>query len=405
MNKWKRRFGAGLAATAVLLAAAVAGRAQQEPTNSIEALQRRLDGGALLAFDKSRGYLPALLQAFAIPVSSQVLVFSGSSLQFNHISQKTPRAVYYQDDVSIGSVHGGQLIEIIASDKASGVAFYTLDVKQAAKPKFERRGGECIICHGFTSRWAPGLIVATTETGEGGKVLNLDPRNPFHLTDHRTPFEQRYGGWYLTGNTGAMRHRGNVTMDAGDPTQTPPGGLNLASVKDRIDAAHYPEAGSDVVALLTLEHQAGFVNLVTRINAQYRGLNNREVSPGLRATQADIDTSLDELTDYMRFADEVRLPSPVKGSSGFAATFVKLPPLDGQGRSLRQFDLNTRLFRYPLSYMLYSQAFDNLRPEAKAIVLRRLYDELRKTPDGAAAINLAVATKKGLPDYWQAMAQ
>ena len=402
MKPW-RRAGAG-AFAAVALLASFGLRAQEgEPSNPIEALQKRLDSGAAtLDFaGDGKGYVPALLKAFAIPPSSQLLVFSGSSLQFSHINQKTPRAVYYQDDVSIGSVLGGNLIELIVSDKKSGVAFYTLETARADKPKFERRGGECIICHGFTSRWAPGLIVATTETGPGGKVLNLDPRNPFHLTDQRTPFEQRYGGWYLTGNTGAMRHRGNVTMDPADPVATPPGGLNLASLSGRIDAARYMEPGSDVVALLTLEHQAGFINLVTRIKAQYHGLNNREVSPGLRATQKDIDASLDELADYMCFADEVALPSPVTGSSGFAKTFAALPPLDGKGRSLRQFELRTRLFQYPLSYMIYSQAFDNLNPKAKEIVLRRLYDGLRKTPGGAAAINIAAATKMGLPEYWQ----
>ncbi len=400
---------AGLAAGVALLAGLVlAGRAQEgEATNVIEALQKRLDAGeAGLAFaEGGKGYLPALLEAFAIPRQSQLLVFSGSSLQFNRISQKTPRAIYYQDDVSIGTVQDGALIELIVSDKSSGVAFYTLDTARAAKPKFERRGGECIICHGFTSRWASGLIVASTETGPGGKVLNLDPRNPFHLTDQRTPFARRYGGWYLTGRTGAMQHRGNVTMDPGDPTATPPGGLNLASLRERIDTARYLEPGSDAVALLTLEHQAGFVNLVTRINAQYRGLNNRELVPGLRATQQDIDASLAELTAYMRFADEVKLPSPVTGSSGFAAAFAALPPHDGKGRSLRQFELESRLFRYPLSYMIHSQAFDNLNPQARSIVLRRLYEGLRTAPGGAAAINIATATKPGLPDYWRPVAE
>jgi hypothetical protein len=410
MKLWLRA-GAGAIAAATLLASfglhAHGGAEEGEPSNLIEALQTRLDSGAAtLAYaSDGKGYVPALLKAFAIPSNSQLLVFSGSSLQFSHINQKTPRAVYYQDDVSIGSVQGGNLIELIVSDKKTGVAFYTLETARSPKPKFERRGGECIICHGFTSRWAPGLIVATTETGAGGKVLNLDPRNPFHLTDQRTPFEQRYGGWYLTGNTGAMRHRGNVTMDPADPVATPPGGLNLASLQGRIEAARYMEPGSDVVALLTLEHQAGFINLITRINAQYHGLNNREVVPGLRATQKDIDASLDELTDYMRFADEIKLPSPVTGSSGFAKTFAATPPLDGKGRSLRQFELKTRLFRYPLSYMIYSQAFDHLNPKAKEIVLRRLYDALRTTPDGTAAINIAAATKKGLPEFWQPVAE
>jgi hypothetical protein len=390
-------------------------QAQNAPaSNIVEELQRRLDAGSasLPYAEDGHGYLAGLLKAFGIPTSSQLLVFSGSSLQFDRINQRKPRALYYQDDISLGSVQDGRLIEIIVTDKTSGVAFYTLETAKAAKPRFERRTGECIICHGFVSRWAPGLMVANYDTGPGGKLLNLDTRNLFRLTDHHTPFEIRYGGWYVTGTTGAMQHRGNVTLDPADPTTLPAGGLNVASLADRIDTRRYLEPGSDIVSLLTLEHQSGVVNLITRINAQYRGLDNKSVVPALRATKADIDASIAALVTYLTFADEVPLPSPVKGTSGFRQVFSKAGPRDGKGRSLREFDLDTRLFRYPLSYMIYSQAFDILQPEAKARVLRGLYDVLSSpNPSGdfaplkdrerAAAIDILIATKPGLPDYWK----
>jgi len=400
-------IGVPLAAAAIAaLIAAAPGRAQEaEASNLIEALQRRLDDGSasLAHAGEAQGYLPALLKELGIPRSSQLLVFSGSSLQFDRISQRTPRAIYYQDDASLGVVQQGRLIELIVSDKATGVAFYTLDVEKAEKPRFTRRTGECIICHGFASRWAPGLMVADYETGPNGQLLNLDPRNLFRLTDHRTPFEGRYGGWYVTGTTGAMKHKGNVTRDPAYPMDVPAGGLNLTSLSGRIDTSRYLEPGSDAVSLLTLEHQAGLVNLITRINAQYRGLNNTSLVPGLRATQADIDASLAELEAYITFADEVPLPSPVTGTSAFSREFAAAGPADGRGRSLRQFDLKTRLFRYPLSYMIYSQAFDNLHPDARSRLLARVYDRLRaaRTPEAAAAINIAAATKPGLPDTWK----
>jgi hypothetical protein len=209
-----------------------------------------------------------------------------------------------------------------------------------------------------------------------------------------------------------MQHRGNVTLDPADPVTLPSDGLNVASVADRIEATRYLERGSDIVSLLTLEHQAGFVNIVTRINAQYRGLKNISVVPALRSTQEDIDASIDELVRYLVFADEVVLPSPVEGSSTFSQTFVQLGPHDAQGRSLRDFDLKTRVFRYPLSYMVYSQSFDDLNPTAKELVWRRLYDILcgadrsANAPHidraaGAAAIAILAATKSGLPDYWK----
>lgn len=391
---------------ALMLAALPGSRAQDKPpSNAVEALQKQLDAGtaSLDYAQDGHGYVPALLQAFHIPRDSQLLVLSASSLQFDRIGPRTPRALYYQDDVALGTVLDGRLIEVMATDRDSGVAFYTLDTAKSDKPRFERRTGECIICHGFASRWAPGMMVANMDTGPDGKPLNLDPAHLFRLTDQRTPFADRYGGWYVTGQTGAMPHRGNVTLDPSDPLTLPPGGLNLASISSRIEAARYLEPGSDIVSLLALEHQSGFVNLVTRINAQYHGLDNPQVKPALRATQEDIDFSIAELAKYMTFSDEVPLPSPVTGSSDFTREFAGRGPRDGQGRSLRQFDLKTRLFRYPLSYMIYSQSFDSLNPAAKTRLWRQVYDLLlQKGTDGAAAIAIVAATLPAHPDYWKA---
>jgi hypothetical protein len=388
-----------------VLSAGIAVQAQDAaPANAVEALQNALDDGtASLAFaEDGHGYVPALLAAFHIPRNSQLLVLAADSLQIEQISPRTPRAVYYQDDVALGTVLDGKLIELIAADRDNGLAFYTLDTARAAKPRFERQGAECIICHGFASRWAAGMLVASMDIGADGKPFNIDPTHPFHLTDHRTPFEERYGGWYVTGQTGAMQHRGNVTLDPSDPLTVPAGGRNLASIANRIEAARYLEPGSDVVSLLVLEHQAGFVNLVTRINAQYRGLDNMQIRPELRATPGDIDASLREMADYMTFADEVPLPSPVTGSSDFARDFAARGPRDGQGRSLRQFDLTTRLFRYPLSYMINSSSFDNLNPAARERLWPLLHDALSgKGSDGAAAIAIVAATRKDVPAVWK----
>lgn len=411
--------GSGLLLAAATVIGITARPSQAEDlavTNIVEEYQRQLDAGtAKLAYAESgHGYLPDLLRVLHIPRASQLLVFSASSLQFDRINQKTPRALYYQDDVSVGSVQDGRLIEIMTADKDSGLAFYTLDVTKADKPRFIRRTTECITCHGYASHWAPGMMVANFDTGPNGQLLYLDPSHPFRLTDDRTPFEDRYGGWYVTGNTGTMQHRGNVTLDPANPFQVPAGGLNVASVSDRIDTARYLEPGSDIVSLLTLEHQTGFVNLVTRINAQYHGLDNRDLVPRLQATKQDIDASIDELVAYMTFVDEVPLPSPVKGSSSFTETFEGEGPHDAQGRSLRQLDLTTHVFRYPLTYMIYSHAFDNLNALAKERVLRRLYFVLRDADTsapftdisargGAAAINILAATKADLPDFWKAV--
>jgi hypothetical protein len=415
-RKTKRNIawlGAAVVAGLAGIGALSSHAADVSASNVVEQLQQQLDSGSVkLAYgEQGQGYLPALLKALRVPESSQLLVFSASSFQFDLINQNTPRALYYQDNVQLGSVPNGRVIELMTEDKNGSVAFYTLDVAKTDKPRFVRRTGECSICHAFSSRWASGMMVADSDTGPGGKLLNLDTARPFRLTDDRTPFENRYGGWYVTGTTGTMQHRGNVTLDVANPLAVPAGGLNLASLGNRVNTSRYLQPGSDIVSLLTLEHQSGFVNLITQINAQYRGLNNRDVKPELRATQADIDTSVRDLVAYMTFADAVPLPSPVTGSSAFTKEFPLQGPRDRAGRSLRDFDLDRTLFRYPLSYMVYSQAFDSLDPRAKALVLRRLYDVLRGADKsasakldpakGAAAINILAATKPGLPDYWK----
>ena len=183
-----------------------------------------------------------------------------------------------------------------------------------------------------------------------------------------------------------MRHLGNITApDPDKPFDLPKeGGHTLASLSGRFDPAHTLRSSSDIVALMTLEHQTGFINRLYALNMRYS------------------DAALEDLAGYMTFANEVPLPGPVSGDSGFTAAFAGLGPRDGTGRSLRTFDLNTRLFRYPLSYMVYSSAFDALKPDIRGKLYRRLYDRLKAGgADGADAIAILAATKQGLPAYWK----
>ena len=69
---------------------------------------------------------------------------------------------------------------------------------------------------------------------------------------------------------------------------------------------------------------------------------------------------------------------------------------------MRSFDLGHRLFRYPLSYMIYSTTFESLPLGTKDKLYRRLYDALKaRGTDGADAIAILAATRPGLPDYWK----
>ena len=91
-----------------------------------------------------------------------------------------------------------------------------------------------------------------------------------------------------------------------------------------------------------------------------------------------------DLVDYLLFVDEAPLKRPVRGTSGFAERFAAAGPRDAQGRSLRDFDLQRRLFKYPCSYMIYSEAFDALPATAKDGCLRPAADRPVGARDGAA---------------------
>ncbi|HEV2680627.1 MAG TPA: hypothetical protein VGV14_09010 [Rhodanobacter sp.] len=378
--------------------------AQDQPslTNAVAALQVQLEAGsATLAYDKDHGgYLKGLLSALKIPPQSQLLPFTRSSFQFDHISPQAPRAIYFGDDVAVGTVQGGKVIEVIVNDRKDGLAFYTLPVGPTVAPRFERRADECGSCHAMVNKWALGWIVANITATPDGMPQFADVQKPFDFTDDRTPFADRWGGWYVTGTSGLMRHRGNVTSSEEHPFDLPlDAGLNITDLSGRIDTNRYLMPGSDIVALMTLEHQTGFISRAGQLAAEFRAS-----APGM-------DASVDDLVSYMTFAQALPLPALVKGDDGFDAAFAKQGPRDSRGRSLRDFDLNNRVFRYPLSYMIYSQAFDQLPAPIKARLWRRLYDVLRgadpdprfvhlNREDALAAIAIVAATKPSLPDFW-----
>lgn len=385
-----RRAWFGLLLPLAALAAAAVSRADEAPPDNVIAdLEARLAKGEvkLTYAADGHGYLKSLLDALHISPESQVLPFTRSSLQFDRINPKAPRAVYFNDDVAVGAVHPGGLIEILVNDRRGHLAFYTLDTAETGKPQIVEEGARCIACHGMVNTVAPGWIVANITATDDGTPQFRDPAHPFDFTDQTRPFEVRWGGWYVTGKTDNMHHLGNVTAhDPLRPFDLPEeGGTTLASLDGHFDPAHTLRMTSDVVALMTLEHQTGFINRAYALDGKYS------------------DAGLDDLVAYMTFADEVALPGPVTGNSGFTADFSKRGPRDSKGRSLRDFDLKTRLFRWPLSYMVYSTAFDSLKPELKDKLFKKLHAALLvKGEDGKAAIAILAATKPGLPDYWKA---
>ena len=371
-----------------------------------------MDSGEVkLAFDAKWGYLPSLLTQLGIHTDSQMLVFSKTSFQAPKISLKKPRALYFNDNTAVGFVPNGDLMELAALDPKQGIIFYTLDREKTDKPSFLRRADECITCHLIPGTLnVPGLLATSVIPGPDGS-----PRFPAAavIVDSRTPLEQRWGGWYVTGTSGGLQHRGNAV--APDPDQPDAldlrGTQNLTSLDGRVDTSLYLAATSDLVALMTLEHQTRVTDLLTRLGWETR----IAIQEGkLQEFRVRLDSLTRELAAYMLFANEARMLEPMAGVSTFTKTFPERGPRDKQGRSLRDFDLQTRLFRYPLSYMIYNPAFDALPGVAKEQVYQKLFNILTgedssekltrlSAQDRRAILEIVRDTKPDLPDYWRAL--
>ena len=325
-----------------------------------------------LAFDGRLGFLRSLLERLNVPVESQLLVFSKTGIQNAHTSPETPRALYFNDRVIVGYIPGAPVLEIASHDPRQGVIFQTLKQDSWLPGEFARPD-RCLGCHlSANSLDVPGILVRSMFAAGDGRAM---PQLGSFVIDHRTPLEQRWGGWYVTGTHGATRHMGNAfVVDSARPEAAiTDATLNRSTLDARVDASSYPTASSDIAALLVFDHQGRAINLLTRLGWETR----------IAATEGRVDFSkgdlaavLAETVDYLLFADELTLASPVRGVSAFSKTFAATGPKDRAGRSLRQLDLQSRLFKYRCSYMIYSPAFDSLPAQARSAVLTQIHARL-----------------------------
>jgi hypothetical protein len=373
-------------------------------------------GKATLKYEENTGYLRSVLEAFDVPVESQVLVFSKTSFQAPRIAPGTPRALYFNDEVAIGYVRGGDVVEVTAQDPRLGTIFYTLDQDPAVKPDFVRRDTACLQCHasGGTAG-VPGLFVRSVYPEPTG--MPLFQAGSF-VTDHRSPFKERWGGWYVTGKHGSQFHMGNAfARDRNAPDQLDREGTqNVTSLEHRFDTGAYLSPHSDIVALMVLEHQTRMGNILTRLGwetrmaihsqAEMNRILKRPENELSESAERRIGSGVEEVLGYMLFTDESPLTEPVSGTSEFTKVFASRGPL-------REFDLKTRLFRLPCSYMIYSETFDALPVAAKDRLYRRLWQVLNGEDKSAKFAKITAEqrkeiletlqkTKKGLPDYWKA---
>ena len=352
-----------------------------------------------------------------------MLVFSKTSLQRERISPATPRAIYFNDEVLVGFCNRGRVMEISAADETIGTAFYTIDQAPGERPVIERQTDSCLLCHSSSANQGfPGHLVRSLYVDRQGNPLLASGS---FRTDHASPLSERWGGWYVTGTSGRQKHMGNMICSGSGRPETIDNadGVNVVDLKDRFKTSLYLTPHSDIVALMVLEHQAGMLNRLARAGMETRMALHyqREINKALgqpadepsESARSRIRSVGDAVVEYMLFGGETRLTDRIAGTSSFAADFAARGPRDSKGRSLRDFDLKTRLFRYPCSYLIYSRAFDSLPAEVKEYIYQRLWEILsgrgtgkedpQLTPeDGTAIVEILRETKRDLPDYWKA---
>jgi hypothetical protein len=388
-------------------------------SDPIAMLARRLDAGDVrLTYDRDNGYLGSLLAALRVPKESQVAVFSQTSFQAELISPRNPRALFFNDRVFVGWVRGADTLELAAHDAEQGTIFYTLEQRETNRPALKRDDNTCLTCHlTWDTLGVPGLMTFSVFSIPQDKYSYASGA----ISDHRTPWEDRWGGWYVTGRPGTVRHLGNAEI----PQLVSKAGGRVrehASLNGLFDLRGFPTPHSDVVALMVLEHQTRMANLITRLGWQARVAMHPTPSqrgaaePGVRAKPTAVRDAAHELVDYMLFVDEFPLAGQVRGSSGFAEMFSAGGPQDPRGRSLRQLDLAERLMKYRCSYMIYSEAFDRLPGVAKQLVYERLWQILsgqeQKPPytrlgveERRTIVEILRETKPGLPSYFGSVAR
>ena len=195
-------------------------------------------------------------------------------------------------------------------------------------------------------------------------------------------------------------------------------GANRTNLGDLVNVDPYLSKHSDLVALMVLEHQTMVHNRITSANYYGRIYETQvDTAAKLRAqpkkgrdgklqvkidplARPRLDQAVRRLVDSLLMVRAEGLTQPISGTSNFAKEFAgkTLPSklLDSKGRSLRELDLKSRLFRYPCSYLIYSEAFDALPKRVRLLVYQELWQVLTGTEEGFRNRHLSEEDRKAV---------
>ena len=292
---------------------------EAQPKDRFAELQEKVQQGEVkLDTSNDKAFLSSLLEALNIPITSQIMVFSASSLQSEIINPRNPRSLYFNEDTYLGWVPGG-LVEIIAADPEMGPMFYVYDRLQPGGPvPGVQRSTKCMNCHaGNATRRLPGLIAESLLVSQAGSSLETYRRD---VQGHQIPLEDRFGGWHLTGDHHLSSHKANVMGLAQnrkiEKTPVPPGQFS--------DLGLHLLPTSDILPHLIHEHQIGFENRLVYAIYTLRQLKHENRGLLGAAAKAEIEERAQEMARYIMFADEAKFPSRgITGDPAYALDFLR----------------------------------------------------------------------------------
>ena len=361
-----------------------------------------------------------LLAELGVPVESQIFVFSKTSLQRDLINPEAPRVLYFSDEAYIGWSPTGAF-EVAVFDAKLGATFYVFEPHATKEEPLLARSGDCLLCHSRHEH-TPSLRTRSVFPDANGEPLSGSGSSNIAPS---TPLAERWGGWYVTGTKAPFEHRGNLTGKKIDDFEGPSAQptRNLLSLEGVVDTRRYLLKTSDVVPLLMHDHQVHVHNVLSTANqdariALHRWPAMREIlglpkdAPPQGSCLVVFDSQAEKVLDALLCRDEAAWPAGgIQGDGVFAPAYAKSRKSDAKGRSLRDLDLQTRLFRYRCSPLIYSESFATLPKELHDIILLRLSSGLRAFPpspsfghlpdDERAAIHeILSATLPNLPVGW-----
>lgn len=369
---------------------------ETEPDTKLTRLIEETRDDAELWSGPDHEIVAKLLKRLDVPVESQVLVFSKTSEQNSRITPETPRAIYFSDDFYLGWVQGGE-IETASFDPRIGLVFHLakLTTREEGRPPELARERSCMNCHaGSSNRDLPGLMVRSVYPSATG--LPLFEAGTFH-TRHSSPIEERWGGWYVTGQVEEREHLGNALAK---PAPGGPGVELERLVEGPVSALDglfvsdvYPHgARSDVLALMVLEHQVGVHNVLVEANLATRATLHRHEemqkafgepadAPLSETNQRILNSLATRVLREMLYVEEIPLPGGIEGAPEFQEAFARGRDKSADGRSLHDFRLYERLMKYRCSHLIYSEAFATLPPAIRSRILDQLHGILTSPAD------------------------